>query len=739
MAHDTGADRAGRASPPDAVSAAGDDLTDALVALAHHYGHAVMRAGLIAGLPLVGGRLPIEHVALAAARARLATSQRSVKLLKLAASELPVLVLTLDNRIEILWQLVVDDRTGLQQAIVSLPSSADVRVTVPALELVAGATGDIIDVRPESGLDARTGSDQDRPRSNWFLSAFAESRGIYAQAIAATFAINVLALAMPLFSMNVYDRVLPNAAESTLWALGIGVMIAIGFDFLIRTLRALFVDAASRRADVRLANHIYGRLLGAELPVRPASTGVRANTMREFETLRDFFNSATITAFGDFPFLFLFVGFIFIVAGPLGWIVLAAIPTLLLIGWLTQRALDTLIQTSFQETAQKNAVVVETLIGIVDLKAAGGESWAAQKWERAVAEHVRTGLKLRQTQNLGLHLLQAAQTLFQVFVILAGFYLVSAGDITMGALIAATILTGRALAPLAQVAGLLARFHQARLAYVKLSEIVDAPPERPDGVAFLNKLDVKGAMTFDAVTFQYNQNVAPALSDVSFNIQPGEHVAILGAIGSGKSTALRLMQGHFAPSRGRVLLDDVAIRHIDPALYRSHVALLSQGAELFHGTIRENICLGDTAATDDDVLSAARAAHAFGWINRLPFGFDTEIAERGAGLSGGQRQSLALARTLVRKPKVLLLDEPTSDMDGQTETAIIANLRSLCKERTIILVTHRPALLALCDRLIVLEHGRVVEDGPKQTVLANLNKRNAARVTDAPSEQQDTA
>ncbi|MEM1370717.1 MAG: ABC transporter transmembrane domain-containing protein, partial [Pseudomonadota bacterium] len=587
--------------------------------------------------------------------------------------------------------------------------------------------------------------------------AFRQCRPIYAQAILATLVINTLALAMPLFTMNVYDRVLPNAAEATLWALGFGVLLAIVLDFILRTLRAYFVDAASRSADVRLSNLIYARLLGAQTPKAIQSTGVRANTMREFETLREFFNSATLTAFGDLPFLLLFVAVIYYVAGPLAWLVLAAIPVVLFVAWLTQRALQRLIAVSFQQTAQKNAVVTETLAGLETIKVAGGESWAARKWEASVAEHVRTGLKIRQVTNLGQHTIQMIQTAVQVLIVFAGFYLIQAGEMTMGALIAATILSGRALAPLAQAATLLVRANQARIAYATLNEFVTAPQERrytreaqtkhrPTDQGLSNNhvsqrksgggqlhcgmivpSQWAGEINFEDVTFRYDDEAAPALDAVSLRIGPGERVGLLGPIGSGKSTALKLIHGIYRPDAGRVLIDQFAVSQLDPSELRSNVGLLLQGGDLFHGTLRENITMGAAGVDDTALIDAIKTAGAAGWIGRLPLGLDTLIRERGAGLSGGQRQSIALARACLGEPKILLLDEPTSDMDARTEATVLQRLKATLNNRTLLIVTHRPAPLELVDRLIVFDSGRVLHDGNKASVLKDLREQPATK------------
>lgn len=715
---------AGNCSEAVGLASAGprDPLAQAIVDAARAFGLQTNVEALLAGMPLAGGRLPIEHAGLAATRVGLELTEAVGDPLSLADHELPVIIASADGRVRVLTGLQRNASGSVESAALLAPGKPQSEIALQVADLGVDAATRILRVRPRAaaGTDDSTLRAAPRPR-DWFLDAFRGSRRIYGEAIAATVAVNILALALPLFTMNVYDRVLPNSAEATLWALAIGAALATVFDFAIKTLRSSFVDTASRRADVLLSNFVYGRLLGARLPERAVPAGVRANTLREFETLREFFNSVTLTTFGDLPFLVLFLLVIAIVAGPLVLVPLAAIPIVTAIAFLSQRSLARAMQAQFQQTAQKNAVVVETLVGLESIKAAGGESWAASRWEQAVAEHIRTGLKIRHVSNFGVHLIHASQTLIQVLMVIAGFYLVAAGQITTGALIAGTMLAGRALAPLGAIAMIISRLHMTRIAFDSLSEIVHAPQERPEGSRFLDKPEILGSVAFENVSFGYDKLAPPALSDISFSIARGEKVAILGAIGSGKTTLLRLAQGLHQPASGKVLIDGIAIGQYDPAQLRRNVSLLLQGAELFSGTIRSNITLGDPAAPDDAVLKAAHTAGALDWIAKMPHGLDTPVRERGAGLSSGQRQSIALARTLLRAPRVVLLDEPTSDMDNRTEQLVIRRMREHLKGRSLIVVTHRPAMLDLVDRIVVIEGGRKVADGPKAQVLAAIN------------------
>lgn len=708
-----------------------DLLSEAIADVAGHHGLPVAAVALTAGLPLVQGRLPLVHVTEAACRAGLIAETVELKVSQLRPVELPVLVMLADGSVDVLWALAGKAGSKTRTAILSEPGQPQTRVEMALSELERLASGEIVRLRPRTALDDRGKAALASSKPNWFLPAFKASRGIYAEAIAATMALNLLALALPLFTMNVYDRVLPNAVEVTLWALAIGATLATGFDFLIKTLRANFVDVAGRRADVVLANYIFGKLLGARMPEKAVSAGVRANALREFESLREFFNSATLTAFGDVPFLVLFLVMIAVIAGPLAWIPTLAVPVVLFAGWLTQRTLARLSEQSFRETAQKNAVVVETLTGLESVKAAGAESWAASKWEAAVSEHIRSSHEIRHISTLGINVIFAVQTVTQIVMVVAGFYLVAAGDLTTGALIAGTMLAGRALQPLGQVAMLIARVHQTRLAFRALSEIVEQEQERPEGARLLAKTTFSGAVSLEKVSFAYDKDEPPCLADVSFDIKPGERVCIAGAIGSGKTTLLKLIHAFHLPHQGRVMLDGVPAHQIDPALLRASVGLALQGADLFHGTIRSNIALADPGASDEEILWAARAAGALDWIVRLPKGFDTPVRERGAGLSGGQRQSVALARALFRKPRIVLLDEPTSDMDSRTEQLVIESFRRHLAGHTLIAVSHRPAILSLVDRIIVLEGGRKIIDAPKAEAIRQLETITTERAKTA--------
>jgi ATP-binding cassette, subfamily C, bacterial LapB len=550
--------------------------------------------------------------------------------------------------------------------------------------------------------------------------------GIYSRAVLATIAINVLALAGSLVIMNVYDRVLPNQAMETLTALTIGAMLAACFEFALRMLRGIMIDAASQETDLRVADTLFRRVVGAKLSASGGSTGVRINTMREFETLREFYTSATLTALGDLPFALLFILVIFWVAGPLVAVPLIAIPVLAAISLALHKPLARLTAESFRDTAQKNAILVETLVGLDTIKSIGAERHVEATWNTSMREHVRVGLRTRLLMALSQNAVQMTQGIATLALLAYGVILVGRGDITGGALMAATTLMARVLTPIAQGSMILGRLHHIKVAWAAIQQLADAPQERPADADFVTPLQAIQSFSFEQVRFSYAPDAPPALNDVSFSVAAGERVALIGSIGCGKSTILKLLMKLHEPQGGRILAQGLALAGIDPALLRAGIGCAEQNPVLFAGTLRMNLMLHRPEASDAQMIEACEISGALAWINRMPRGFDSRIGERGQGLSGGQRQSLALARALITNPPMLVLDEPTSDMDGRSETEIVARLGKAIAGRTLVLVTHRPALLDLVDRLIVLDAGKIVADGPKATVLEQLRRRQAA-------------
>jgi ATP-binding cassette subfamily C protein LapB len=628
-----------------------------------------------------------------------------VKLADLDVTLLPAVMLTnfgavlLEGRQKGGWQ-VFDPRFGAEA---TLLGEEQLRTIL---------TGDGILLRPRADL-----ADTNRLSGHWFRSALARNKWSYVQIILAAAVANILGLTTSLFVMVVYDRILPSQALDSLVALTIGVGIALLFDFLIRTLRSGFIDRAGQRADLAMGRAIFDSLMSLQLAARTGSTGAMASSLREFDTLRDFFASASLVAIVDLPFIFLFIGVISLIGGPLAIIPIVAVPTVLIVALATQPLLSRLAERSFADGQSKQSILFEALSGLETIKASRAEARMKARWEKALTAQAAHGVKSRAVSQFALNATAFVQQTAQIMIVFYGVLLITAGELSMGALIASVILTGRALTPLAQVAQTLMRISHVRTAYRAIDNLMCAESERPEGRTYLSRDQLRGQITFNEVNFSYPNSQKASLKDVSFDIAAGERVAILGPIGSGKSTLARLALGLYTPQSGAVRLDSTDIRQIDPGDLRRNIGSVLQDTWLFSGTLRENIAIGTPRASDADILEAARIAGVDSFASQMPEGYDFVVSERGEGLSGGQRQAIALARALLSQPPVLLMDEPTSAMDIMTETGVIERLKPYVAGRTVLIVTHRPSLLKLVDRVIVVQDGKITADGPRDTIV----------------------
>jgi ATP-binding cassette subfamily C protein LapB len=669
-----------------------------------------------AGLPLTEGRLTPALFERAARRVGLATRLAARPLGELNALVTPAVLLLRGERACVLLEPV---REGTARVLV--PDNPEAEVRLPAAELQADYTGYAILASPRHRFDARTPEQTGRARAgHWFWGTVGASWRIYRDVILASVLINLFALVGPLFVMNVYDRVVPNQALETLWVLAVGAVVVFLFDFLLRSLRGHFIDLAGRRADIDLSSRLYERVLGLRLEARPSSAGAFANNLREFEGVRDFFASLTLTAFVDLPFALLFLLVIWLLAGPLVLVPLAAIPVLLGYGLFIQPRLRRAAEQGMRAAAQKNASLVEGLVEAETVKALGVEGRLQRQLESAVAESAKWNAQARLWTLSATNLATLLQQLVSVGVVVAGVYLIAAGQLSLGGLIASVILSGRAVVPLAQVAGLLARFNQASTALSTLNQVMAMPVERPDGQVFVTRPVLQGAIEFEHVNFRYPGQELTALQDASLRIAAGERVAIIGRVGSGKTTVNRLIAGLYQASAGAVRIDGVDIRQIDPGDLRRNIAYVSQDSQLLFGTVRDNLTMGVAHAEDEQIVRAAELAGVAEFVNRHPLGFDMPVGEHGSMLSGGQRQAVSLARALVLDAPILLLDEPTGAMDNSSEEHIKRELAAVAADKTMVLITHRASLLELVDRVIVMDAGKIVADGPKLQVLEAL-------------------
>ena len=530
--------------------------------------------------------------------------------------------------------------------------------------------------------------------------------------------------------------------------MSIGVVLAILFEFAAKMIRGHLTDIAGKKADLIISSALFRRVMALRLADRPASSGSYANNLREFESVRDFMTSASLLTLVDLPFLLLFITVIGIVGGKLALVPLIIIPIVVIVGLLVQRPLSRYINESMKESSQRSGLAVEAIEGIETLKTNNATSWAQQRWDEYTAKTSASSIKVKDTSNLMVNFAVAMQQLNTVFLVLVGTYLIHAENtaerITMGALIASVILSGRALAPLAQIAGLATRFQQAKLALQGVNDIVSRPIERSPERKYITLDNVQGAITFENVSFKYQQDSSSAVSDLRITIRPGEKVGILGRIGSGKSTMLKLASGLYDTEKGNVTLDGVDMRQLDPNFLRNQVVLLSQAPRLFLGTLRENMDLArtDGYSTDQDLLVALKRFGLDKIIRNHPRGLDMPLGEDGLGLSGGQKQIIALARMTLRDPRVVLLDEPTTSLDQATERIALNAIAQWGRDRTMLLVTHRPQVLQIVNRIIVMDNGKVVMDGPRDLVLQNLmqseQQNRAKQQANHPAVQQNT-
>lgn len=558
----------------------------------------------------------------------------------------------------------------------------------------------------------------------WLMEPMRKNRAVYTKVAVAAVLINIFGLLTALFTMTVYDRVLPNNATSSLVALSIGMAIVVVFDFVLKTLRAYFIDVAGADIDREVGGSVFARLLSLRMELKRGSTGALAGLMRELEALRDFFASATLTAIVDVPFIILTLALVALIGGKVVLVPLAMVPLVIIVGWLTHPAMDRLSAKAMGEGLLKQSVLVETIGGIETVKAAGAGPLLSKRWLAAVEQQSDSSLRQRLISTVGVTTATSGGTIAYAGVVIVGVGMIATQELTMGGLIACSILAGRAMAPLAQIAQLLSRMSATQTAYRQLDDMMTRPAEGPQGEA-LKLGRVVGRIEFRGIAFRYPGASEKALDSVSFTIAPGEHVAILGRVGSGKSTIARLILGLYPPEDGLVLIDGTDIRQLDPVSLRENIGAAMQESVLLTGSVRDNIILGRDL-DDEAMVRAAQLSGTHEFMGQIANGYDLKLADRGEGLSGGQRQSIAVARALVDKPPILLFDEPSSAMDAQTETALIQRLRLELKDRTFVLITHRPPLLALVDRIILLDKGRVALDGPRDQVLKQISAPRAA-------------
>ncbi|MDP2103181.1 MAG: type I secretion system permease/ATPase [Methylotenera sp.] len=689
-----------------------DSLLDSLVLICRIHGVATSKDALVSGLPLRDGKMTPALLKRSADRVNLAVTILKTPLNSIRQEFLPAILLLKGEEACVVTKL---DFTNNQVGVI-FPELGEAEVLMPLDELLSRSSGYVIVAKPKFVFDQRAPSVGKVRLHHWFWGSLAENSRIYRDVMIAAFVVNMLALAMPLFTMNVYDRVLPNRATETLWVMAIGIALIVVGDLILRTMRSYFLDWASTRIDIKLTARIMEQVLGIRLEQRPNSVGSFASNLRSFETVRDFITSATITTLVDIPFGLIFVIVIGWIAWPMVIPVLLGAVIILIYSFSVQTKMHDLSETMYRASAIRNATLIESLVGLETVKALGIEGQMQRKWERSAHFLTEVTSKLRLLSSSINNGATSIQQLITVSLVILGVYLVINGELTMGGLIACTMLASRALVPIAQTAGLLTQYHNAATSLDSLDEIMHRPVERPLDASFLSRPVFNGDIEFREVSFSYPGTEENALTNVSFKIKAGEHVAILGRMGSGKSTIHKLILGLYQPTAGAILIDGIDARQIDPAELRRCVGYVQQDTQLFYGTMRENLTISATHVDDAAVLAAAHVGGIDEFVNAHPKGFDMLVGERGETLSGGQRQGVGIARAFISKPSILLLDEPTSAMDHSGEDAIKRRLIETTKNKTLVLISHRSSLYDLVNRIIVIDSGRIVADGPKDQV-----------------------
>lgn len=693
-------------------------LLECLLFMSQHYGMANTREALTAGLPLKDGMLTPELFPRAAHRAGFVVDYFASSLEVIPTLLLPCILLMKDGRAAVLISVDKD----ASQAVLFVPVGSVGQQTIPFTVLENEFSGHGFYIKRRLQFDDRAPEVLKPREGHWFWSTLFESLPIYKDVLIASILINVFAVASPIFIMNVYDKIVPNLAFDSLWVLAIGVSLIFSFDLIIRQLRSYFIDIAGKnliycfppKSSLRFLVSVWSQ----DRIQRVLSHVICTN----LNLSGSFFTSATVSALIDLPFAFLFLLVIWIFAGVLAVVPLIAIIIMIVYSLYIQAPLRHSIEESSRLAAQKYATVIEALAGLESVKIHNAEGQFQHRWEQAVSHMANVGIETRKITNMVGGLASYVQQMTMVAIVVLGVYEISEGNLSMGGMIAAVMLSGRAIGPLIQLSVLSTRYNQAKSALLLLENIMQSPSEREDDRHYLDYDRLSGRIELDDVSFNYPDIEQAALKHVTLNIQPGEKIAIIGRIGAGKTTLEKLILGLYKPIEGAVRLDGFELPQLHPSTVRNNIGCVPQDFSLFYGTIRQNIQLGHPHATDAQILRAAQRAGVSQFTNHDPNGLERQVGESGRNLSGGQRQSIALARAMLLDPPILILDEPTANMDNRSESIVKRELANLPADTTMLLITHRTSMLDIVNRIIVLEQGMVVADGPRDLVLQQLKE-----------------
>ena len=711
-----------------------DPILECLAIFCKMSGRPYSKESLIAGLPIAEGRnTPIlfskfsskSLFSRAAAKAGFKTRVLKTKIEDINPLVLPCIVLLngKNPKDELRACILLGFDDEMANARVVLPEAEDVENSVTIEELKKYYFGFSILLKKELRFDDKQLTVGDVKENHWLWGTMKIVRDTYRDVIIASLLINIFVLATPLFTMNVYDRVIPNDAKDTLWILSIGVLIVYGIDVVLKFLRTYFLETAGKKTDIIASSLIFERVLDLKMSSMPSSVGSMANILKEFESIRSFITSSTISLLIDLPFIILFLITIYYIGGVLVVVPVVIIIFIVFYTLYAKEKLQNSIKQSYEASSMKNGVLIESLSSIETLKSLGATGYSQWKWEEATSQIADKSIS---SKTISASITTVTSFLLQlntVAIIIVGTYLIGEKMISMGALIAVVIISSRAIAPMGQVASLLSTFHHTKVSYKALDDIMNMPVEHPQGKKFVARPEYRGNIEFKNVGFTYPNSDKSTLNNLNFRINEGEHIAIIGKIGSGKSTIHKLLLSLYVPNEGAILVDNIDTKQLDPTELRKNIAYVSQDVLLFNGTVKENIVYRLPHIDDEKIIEAATVSGVMDFINKHPKGFDMPVGERGAFLSGGQRQSIAIARAILQDYPIVLLDEPTSAMDSSTEAKFIKSIKEYLKGKTMILVTHKTSLLSLADRVIVMEDGQIVLDGKKDYVVEKLRTK----------------
>ena len=701
----------------------GGPLAASLLRMLNHHGIQMSMDSLLAGLPIEGGVLTPSMFGRTAERAGLLSHIVSSPLNKLNSILFPVILVLSDNKACVLFSF----NKSTDSARVVFPELGPEEIEIETEELNKNYTGYAIYVRPVFKFDDRAVYTRKLQKEHWFWSVISEHRYLYRDILIASVLSNMVAFAMPLFVMNVYNRVVPNKAVESLWVMAIGVFIMITADFAIHMARGYLVDLAAVKTNIKLSGEMMEQVLSMRNEERSPSVGSFANSIQGFESVRSFISSATVLAYVDLPFSLLFFIVIAIISWQLVIPLLIASLFILLHAVLVQGQMRELSETTNRANSLKNATLIESLVAMETVKSLGAEGQIQTRWEKTVDFLENTNIRLRLLSSSVVNSIQWVQITASIATMIVGVYLIMNNTISMGSLIATYMLSSRAISPIGKVAALLMQYHSASRSLKALDDVMQKETERSADTVFISRPKIEGAIQFQNVTFSYPGQDRPALSNVSFTISAGEKVALIGPIGSGKTTISKLVLGLYKPQEGNILIDGIDIRQIDPSELRRNIGVVPQDVMLFYGNLKDNLIFGNDLVTDRDIILASKLSGVDIFVNSHPKGFDMPIGERGANLSSGQRQAVAIARAILKDPPLLILDEPTASMDHPLEEQIKNNIAALSRDKTLLIVTHRSPMLEIAGRIIVMDKGKVLADGAKDSVLKALQQGQIRR------------